>query len=279
MIILLILFFVFILLAGYSFYKTKRMLRARRKPLCALPADFGLKADEVSFFTEDGIELKGWFIKNENAKKTIILMHGWGMNKADVLKYTYYLSENYNLFYFDFRAQGESGGVMSGIGMLEIADVKAAINYVGGEVALYGISMGAAAAAQAASMDPRVKCVVLEAMFYTFAQSVRLWAWTHKHIPYFPVVPMVIFFMKRVLGADFEGQSPKNTTPKIKCPVFIIHGELDALAPLKRTEEMFARIGASKELWVVQGALHNNVAAASGREYPRRMKEFLKNYF
>ena len=38
-------------------------------------------------------------------------MHGWGMNRSDIFKNTYFLRDlGFNLCYFDFRALGESGG-------------------------------------------------------------------------------------------------------------------------------------------------------------------------
>ena len=100
---------------------------SKRKPLDAWPDQYGLPYENVYFKTEDKVQLRGWFIPSaQYSNKTIILMHGWGMNRADILKNTYFLHDlGFNLFYFDFRALGESGGKTSSIGYLAIKDAAA----------------------------------------------------------------------------------------------------------------------------------------------------------
>ena len=102
---------------------------SKRKPLSAWPDQMGIPYENVCFKTEDKVQLRGWFIPSETySNKTIILMHGWGMNRSDIFKNTYFLHDlGFNLFYFDFRALGESGGKTSSIGYLELKDAAAAV--------------------------------------------------------------------------------------------------------------------------------------------------------
>ena len=102
---------------------------SKRKALDAWPDQFGLPYENVYFKTEDKVQIKGWFIPSEEySAKTVILMHGWGMNRSDILKNTYFLRDlGFNLLYFDFRALGESGGKTSSIGYLELKDVAPAV--------------------------------------------------------------------------------------------------------------------------------------------------------
>ena len=105
----------------FCMHAAKRVLHpvSKRKALDAWPDQFGLPYENVYFKTEDKVQLKGWFIPSEAySNKTIVLMHGWGMNRADILKNTYFLHDlGFNLLYFDFRALGESGGKTSSIGL------------------------------------------------------------------------------------------------------------------------------------------------------------------
>ena len=118
----------------FCIHTAKKVLHpiSKRKPLDAWPDQFKLPYENVTFRTEDKVQLKGWFIPApEESEKTIILMHGWGMNRADILKNTYFLHDlGFNLFYFDFRALGESGGKTSSIGYLELKDITAAISFL-----------------------------------------------------------------------------------------------------------------------------------------------------
>ena len=78
-------------------------------PMWIFPEQFGLRYEKISFKTRDDLELKGWFIPSTTGDtRTILMCHGWGDNKGELLKQTYFLNENggFNLMYFDFRSHG-----------------------------------------------------------------------------------------------------------------------------------------------------------------------------
>ena len=236
---------------------------AKRKPLDVWPDQYKLPFENVYFKTEDGVQIKGWFIPNPSSDKTIILMHGWGMNRGDVFKNTYFLHDlGYNLMYFDFRALGESGGTVSSIGYLEVKDLQAAIQFLKDtrpfaceKIGLYGLSMGGMVAICAR------------------------WAWVHNKVPYFPLMPIVLHYMRRNLAANPERYSPKYNIPKIAPrPVFIIHGRYDNLVPAAQAKMLFKCAGEPKEIWLVPGAKHNKCAEVGGYEYKQRLADFYKKY-
>ncbi len=260
---------------------------AKRKPLDVWPDQYKLSYENVYFKTEDGVQIKGWFIPNPSSDKTIILMHGWGMNRGDVFKNTYFLHDlGYNLMYFDFRALGESGGTVSSIGYLEVKDLQAAIRFLKDtrpfaceKIGLYGLSMGGMVAICEAAQNPEIKCVVAEASYYSFRRVVSRWAWVHNKVPYFPLVPIVLHYMRRNLAANPERYSPKYNMPKIALrPVFIIHGRYDNLVPAAQAKMLFKCAGEPKEIWLVPGAKHNKCAEVGGYEYKQRLADFYKKY-
>ena len=260
---------------------------AKRKPLDVWPDQYKLSYENVYFKTEDGVQIKGWFIPNPSSDKTIILMHGWGMTRGDVFKNTYFLHDlGYNLMYFDFRALGESGGTVSSIGYLEVKDLQAAIRFLKDtrpfaceKIGLYGLSMGGMVAICEAAQNPEIKCVVAEASYYSFRRVVSRWAWVHNKVPYFPLVPIVLHYMRRNLAANPERYSPKYNIPKIAPrPVFIIHGRYDNLVPAAQAKMLFKCAGEPKEIWLVPGAKHNKCAEVGGYEYKQRLADFYKKY-
>lgn len=260
---------------------------AKRKPLDVWPDQYKLPFENVYFKTEDGVQIKGWFIPNPSSNKTIILMHGWGMNRGDVFKNTYFLHDlGYNLMYFDFRALGESGGTVSSIGYLEVKDLQAAIQFLKDtrpfaceKIGLYGLSMGGMVAICEAAQNPEIKCVVAEASYYSFRRVVSRWAWVHNKVPYFPLMPIVLHYMRRNLAANPERYSPKYNIPKIAPrPVFIIHGRYDNLVPAAQAKMLFKCAGEPKEIWLVPGAKHNKCAEVGGYEYKQRLADFYKKY-
>ena len=260
---------------------------AKRKPLDVWPDQYKLPFENVYFKTEDGVQIKGWFIPNPSSDKTIILMHGWGMNRGDVFKNTYFLHDlGYNLMYFDFRALGESGGTVSSIGYLEVKDLQAALQFLKDtrpfaceKIGLYGLSMGGMVAICEAAQNPEIKCVVAEASYYSFRRVVSRWAWVHNKVPYFPLMPIVLHYMRRNLAANPERYSPKYNIPKIAPrPVFIIHGRYDNLVPAAQAKMLFKCAGEPKEIWLVPGAKHNKCAEVGGYEYKQRLADFYKKY-
>lgn len=260
---------------------------AKRKPLDIWPDQYKLPFENVYFKTEDGVQIKGWFIPNPSSEKTIVLMHDWGMNRGDVFKNTYFLHDlGYNLMYFDFRALGESGGTVSSIGYLEVKDLQAAIQFLKDtrpfaceKIGLYGMSMGGMVAICEAAQNPEIKCVVAEASYYSFRRAVSRWAWVHNKLPYFPLMPIVLHYMRRNLAANPEHYSPKYNIPKISPrPVFIIHGRYDNLVPAAQAKLLFKCAGEPKEIWLVPGAKHNKCAEVGGYEYKQRLADFYKKY-
>lgn len=270
-------------------YTAKKVLHpvSKRKALYLWPDEYKMPYDNVYFTTEDKVNIKGWFIPYDGAEKTIILMHGWGMNRSDILKNTYFLHDlGFNLLYFDFRALGESGGKVSSIGYLETRDVHAAIKYLKEtrpesckKIGLYGLSMGAMVAICEGASNPQISCVAAEASYYSFRRVVSRWAWVHHKVPSFPIIPIVLHYIRRDLHVNPERYSPKYNIGKIAPrPVFIIHGRYDSIVPAAQAKLLFKRAGDPKEIWLVPGAKHNKCAEVGGFEYKQRLSDFFRRY-
>lgn len=261
--------------------------RSKRKPLDVWPHQQGLAYDKISFISEDGIRLRGWFIPSPDSRKTIIFMHGWGMNRADIYKNTYFLHDlGYNLMYFDFRALGQSGGNVSSIGYLEIRDLQAAIKFLKEtypnaceKIGLYGLSMGGMVAICEGARNADVACVVAEASYYSFRRVVTRWAWVHNRVPYLPLIPIVLHYIRQELHANPEHFSPRYNVSKLSPkPVFIIHGACDNLVPVSQAKKLYRKAGKPKQLWLVPNARHNKCAEMGGFEYKQKMAEFYQTY-
>ena len=275
----------------YIAYKESGRLINRggwRKPMSAYPDQFRVPFENVIFKNSEGITLKGWFIPAQGeSRKTIILMHGWNMNKGSILPATLFLRESgYNLFYFDFRSCGESGDGKTSIGYLETRDAEAAVETLlktrpeqAQEIGLYGISMGAAVAVYTAAHAPQVRAVVAEACYYSYEKVVARWAKEHKSAPYFPLVALTLFFIRKRLGMDPETFSPRHNIKKLYGKaVFLINGSDDALAPRHDARKLFAAASEPKQLWIVANAAHTEAAEVGGRQYENKIGRFYTKY-
>lgn len=265
--------------------KIIRALSWQKPPLGAFPKDFNLTAENITFQTQDNITLKGWFIPCENSEKTVILMHGFEMDKSRILPQTAFLAKKYNLFYFDFRGMGESDG-KSAQGLREYLDGLAALEYLrknktkqAKEISLYGISLGASVAAYLAAQDKNIKTIILEACFYSYKRVVRKWAWNHHTLPYYPVVYAFLRFRRLMFGIGLEELAPKTTTAKITCPVLQIHGKKDRLVSYKMALQVFDALKCNKEFWLVNNAGHISCQEAAGIKYEQEITKFWDKYF
>ena len=253
-----------------------------RIPLTVYPEDLGLPYEKANFKTGDGVTLRAWFIPSESpSDRTLILCHGWGGNKGEILKATASLrNRGFNLFYFDFRFCGESDGALSSVGYLEARDLDAAVLFLKSirpldRLGVYGLSMGAMVALTGMTRHPEIATAVLESPYASHNQAVARYAWMTKGIPFYPLMPLIFFWMRRILGGDPETASPEKLAPLLKdAAVLMIYGELDTSAPPETGKMLLGKFSGSKQFWVVPGAGHAQCAAASGRIYPDRLAGF-----
>ena len=276
-------------LAAYLAYgKTTEILSHPRKASVAFtPDQYKLAYEPVEFATADGVRLRGWFIPAAGGEtgRTIILCHGWGSNRGELLRDTHFLAEHgFNLFYFDFRASGESKGSVSSVGYLETRDFDAAYDFLktnrplaAESVGVFGTSMGGAVAIYSAAKYPEIVCLLAENTFLSYNRVVANWSWRRLKTPYFPLVAMILFFVRRKLRADPEPYSPRYSVAGLKIPVLFINGDNDDLVPMPDAEALYGMCPSEKkEMWVIAGASHAKCAEVGGEVYRDRVTAFFR---
>lgn len=254
------------------------------------PEQFGLAYERIVFKTRDGLTLRGWFLPSASGEeRTLLMCHGWGDNKGELLKMTHYLNSGagFNLVYFDHRSHGESEGEFTTVGSLETIDFAAVMDWLRVEkpgqlarLGVFGFSMGAAVAAVAASAHPEVKAVVLESPFTDYKRIVGQWAWNRFLVPYFPVIMLTLLMLRLRVGRDeVDDYSPIRFIDRIAPrPLLVIGGAEDPLMRAADVRALYARAKEPKELWIVPGAAHGKCHDAAGGEYERRVAEFFKKH-
>jgi pimeloyl-ACP methyl ester carboxylesterase len=255
-------------------------------PMWVFPEQFGMRYEKISFPTRDGLTLKGWLIPSTTGDdRTILMCHGWGDNKGELLKQTYFLNEaaGFNLFYFDFRSHGESEGDLTTIGGLERRDFDAAMDWLRASrptlakrVGVFGLSMGAAVTVASLRDHPDLRCAVVESPFSDYRAVVERWAWNHMKIPYYPLVAIVMVILRyRVNDPTVDSFNPVESAPHIAPrPLLVIGGTNDNLMPESDVRRVFNAAKEPKQLWIVPGATHAKCREAAGLEYDTRVVGF-----
>ncbi len=257
------------LLFGRDYYK---------KPNAARPDSFS----DVVLTTADHLKLRGWYRAVPHASGTVLLFHGYGENRTDVLPQAMgFVDMGYNVFLIDFRAHGNSDGHTTTIGDLEAGDVKLAYDFIRhkGEknIVLWGISMGAASIAHAISeYDLKPSKVILEMPFATMEQAVegqvRL-----MHLPVEPLATFLTFWGGIERGSWAFSNKPEQYVRDIHCPVLLQQGVHDIRVTPQETQELFAHLHQPKQLVMYQNSGHESLCKKEHLKWLASVSAFLNS--
>ncbi len=239
-----------------------------------------LRAEAVTIPSRSGSVLAGWLCHAERPRGAVILMHGVRANRLSLVERArLFRAAGYDVLAFDFQAHGESPGERITFGHLESHDAEAAIHFVrsrfpGRPVAAVGSSLGGAALLLAPHPLP-LDAVVLEAVYPTIEEATanRLALVFGPLGP--PLTPLLTLQMEPRLGIPTAALRPVDHVGDLGCPVFILSGMEDSRTPPEETRRLFANARSPKELWLVPGAAHVDLATFAPAEYRRRVLGFL----
>ena len=144
---------ILILFLALTVFSSNRLMNVKGNIVTNVPSNILPSYSTTSFQSADGqTSLQGWFFKTKNPTSTIIVVHDSGSNRLpfgvemiDMLES--WLENGYNVFLFDQRNCGTSGGDCCTYGYLEWQDVLGAIGIVKQisvttDVILFGIGTG-----------------------------------------------------------------------------------------------------------------------------------------
>lgn len=199
-------------------------------------------------------------------ERLVIVAHGalQSMNQPGIARLARLLQERFDVLLFDFRGHGRSGGV-NDLNFLHAAeDLRRMITYARQQgyrrIALWGYSMGAAAALLAAAQGEAVEaivcicCPVKPSLRNTrsFAISTRPWGW------------LVRLMRTRLASRLYWEEWPIEYVDKVApTPLLIVHHGLDTLVPREHSETLFALARPPKDFLEIPWALHGQVMAAA----------------
>jgi len=231
----------------------------------ATPEQMGLRYESISFKTDDGIKLHGWFFPLPGKSPVVLFCHGNGGNISHRLgNVEKLLSNGFQVFIYDYRGYGKSSGSPSREGLY--SDGLAAYDYLvkkrsipPDRIILFGRSLGAAVAMEIATKRP-VSRLILESAFTStkaVAQTMPLFALLSPFLP-----------------ANY------NNLKKVKdlnMPKLIIHGDRDEIIPFRMGEDLFEAAAAPKTFYVIKGAGHNDTWVIGGHQYFETLKRFIQS--
>jgi alpha-beta hydrolase superfamily lysophospholipase len=237
---------------------TRALLHPSRKALTNRPT---LPHEDLSFRGQGGVLLKGWLFRAQGERRGLLVyLHGIADNRSSGVGLAErFIALGWDVLLYDSRAQGESEGEACTYGYLEKADLSKALDAVAAESAvLFGSSLGASVALQAAAVEPRVRGVIAQSPFSDLATIAR------ERAPFFASRSDV---NKALAIAEAEGHmrvaetSPLRAAAEIRVPVLLLHGAADRETPPSHSQRILEALAGPKRLILVPGAGHNDVLA------------------
>lgn len=223
----------------------------------------GLNPEDHFFRAEDGTRLHAWLVRAQDPIATLLHFHGNAGNLAHRSEKIRRLrNAGFNVFIFDYRGYGRSGGDPSEDGVYQ--DARAAYDYLRGlpdidpaRIVAHGVSLGGAVAVDAA-LQRTFAAMILES---TFSSAPDVAAAVYPFLP-----------ARLLMRTRLDSESKIRF---LHLPILIIHGTNDSVIPLRLGKKLFEAANEPKRFEPVAGADHNDVLFVAGGSYISLLRDFV----
>jgi uncharacterized protein len=225
-------------------------------------------ATDVTFDTEDGVRLGGWFTPTLDASRgTVLVFNGNAGDRSFRAPLAAALARRgFAVLLFDYRGYGRNPGEPSELGLMR--DARAARAYLdtrddvdSRRIAYFGESLGAAVAVTLAVERPPT-WLILRSPFTSLADMGRI------HYPFLPTGPL--------LRDHFDSISKITQVPS---PVLVVAGDQDQIIPPDQSKRLYAAIQRpDARLMVIPRADHNDFELLAGQRLIDEVTGFLNSH-
>jgi pimeloyl-ACP methyl ester carboxylesterase len=265
-------------IAGFLVY---RIVKPQRTSSEIDMESFPGKPDLVDF-TVSGLGTRhGWFFPGLRGAPTIILCHGYGSSRGELLTLVSALQDHqYNVFVFDFAAHGGNSGITT-FGYREADEVRAAADTVAARndidparLGLWGYNLGAYAALREAENDHRIRAIALDSVYDMPEQMVKIDV-ERTGLGGFPLMVRSAQFSFRWLNYKYREDAPlsKKLNTLAGVPKLFIEASDDAeLADI--TRQMFVKAPEPRDQTIIPHGNFVSMDDNDKRDYENRVVSF-----
>lgn len=255
---------------------------------CIIDADRWLKdhhAQSHYITSRDGLRLHGLWIPAENAKGTMLLVHGYRSTKlVDFgVAFAYYHERGYNVLVPDHRCHGKSEGCYITFGVKESRDMEEWIAYHNRcfgpfPLVLSGLSMGASTVLYMAdqALADNVKGIIADCGFTSPADIISKVFKDVVHFSPGPFLRVADLFARLFAGFSLYEKSTVRCLANSVRPVLLIHGLMDDYVPCEMTRVAYDSCTGKKTLLLVEGAGHGVSFLVDHERYSETVEAFLE---
>lgn len=261
------------------YHKYRKLIHDGQEWLSAHPVE------DLYMMSRDGLKLHGIWVPAENARGTVLLVHGYhSCSLVDFsMIFDYYHGMGMNLLMPENRAHGKSEGRFITFGVKESRDMLDWVKYHNDRLGNYplilnGLSMGAATVMFMAdeALPENARGIIADCGFTSPAEIICKVFKQLTHVPAWPFIWSTALFARLFAGFGLWEKNTVKTLSKSKLPVVLIHGLADDFVPWEMTKRSYEACTAKKELLLVEGAEHAVSFLKAEKEYASLVTAFLE---
>jgi pimeloyl-ACP methyl ester carboxylesterase len=230
---------------------------------------------------QSNVKISCWYLPVDAAKGTVVLFHGYGGCKSQMLDKAYVLRKaGYHVLLADFMGAGASEGNQVTIGYKEAENVKTCYDYIRqqgkGPVVLMGSSMGAVAILRYTHLYPEAQPdgIIIECPFGSLYETVGT-RFNMMGMPSFPLAGLLTFWGGVENGFNAFSHRPITYASALTCPSLLIFGEQDDRVTRKEINDIFNNLNGPKELLTLPLAGHTGYLQLYQQEWTNAVTAFL----
>ena len=251
------------------------------------PRDAGLPQEDILLETQEGFKLSCWLVRQPGTSRgTIIYLHGVGDCKIGGVPYAKLFYEHgFNVFLYDSRRHGTSEGHYCTFGFFEKFDLSAAIDFVLSRkdipvhrIGVFGTSMGAAVALQAAAIDKRIDAIVAEASFTNLRTVMVDYQKRIIKLPWHFLRNLAMSRSQKLAHFKAMFVSPIHSVQSVHKPILFIHGTDDTRIRAEYSKALYENANQPKELFLIHKGDHTDLLNVGGSEYETRIVSFFEKH-
>jgi len=256
------------------------MACAKQRSPEAEAARFLSSYENVTFSARDGVKLAGWFVPCATAKYAVVLLHGNGSRRTQMLARARLLHDHdYAVLLYDARGHGDSEDKHISFGWFETSDLLGALDWLRNrgftQFGCLGASQGGATIVFAASQLKGVRWVVLESVYPTLQAAID-----HRFSAYAgglgwlagrTMAPIAKLWME----VGLSKLAPTKYVAELRCPALIMSGDQDRFTLPLETKELYDQAKEPKSMWLVPGAAHVDLYGFAKQNYEQHLLSFI----
>lgn len=205
------------------------------------PFDF----EEKTFEMEDGGTINSIYFKVPNSRGVVYYLKGnsrsikgWGKFAKD------FLGNGFDFFMMDYRGFGKSRGKRTESILYNDAQHLyrwLLTQYPEDKIVVYGRSLGSGIATRVASWN-HPNMLILDSPYFSFTYNIKRFGW---------YLPLKLLLRYKIRSDQF--------IKAMRAPVHIIHGNRDALIPIRNSQKLVEVDPDNVTLYTIEGGGHNNL--------------------